>query len=67
MRPEIGMGSCVANASTPAPSAILCHVPGNLMLCARAIMPSHALRVFISMEMVYCSPLWDEKQCSAKL
>ena len=41
---EIGMGSCIADASMRVPSAILYFVPGNLMLCARAIMPSHALR-----------------------
>ena len=55
--PEIGMGSCIANASMPVPSAILYHAPGVLMLCALAMMPSHALRVFISMKMVFCSPL----------
>ena len=63
---EAGMGSCIANASMPAPSAILYDIPGIWMLCAQAMMPSHALRMFISMEKVFCSPQWGQKQCSAK-
>ena len=64
---QTGMGSCVADASTPAPSAILCHVPGVLMLCAQAIMPSHALSISTLMKIALCSPFEEEKQCSARL